>query len=393
MNAPIASATSGRLVFVTGAPVVRIGSDAALGGELYRARFKGAIPSARVRDGVVTIRYPRLAWFDWRKRIAGEWVNASAHWKRNTTEIVLNASLPWAVELRGGATALDADLRGVRLTSFDIAGGADALTLALGRPSGVVRVRVGGGVGQVTVSRPTDVAVTLAVAGGYRTAKLDGVEAWSPGQIASPGAESATDRFEIEISGDADRVEVRPGSGPLDARPGRRVDLCAAGVSVRPLGGPDRRVAELADRAMVDRSTQAPRRRSAGGRGRRDRATGRGRRRAAPERSGRSAWVGPDLCRAHKNRPESLVRPARFGGFRNRRLPTATQRSPPRFLPRGPRVPYGSAPSHGGLGDGSEWWCHRRGPCTSRPRSTIPAGSASWWTSRAAPPMPSSATR
>ena len=111
---------------------------------------------------------------------------------------------------RRTATQLDADLRDVRLASFDIAGGANALTLALGRPSGVVRVRVGGGVGRVTVSRPTDVAVTLAVAGGYRTAKLDGVEAWSPGQIASPGAESATDRFEIEISGDADRVEVRP---------------------------------------------------------------------------------------------------------------------------------------------------------------------------------------
>ena len=208
VGAPIASATSGRLVFVTAAPVVKVSAGADLGSELYRARFKGAIPSARVRDGVITIRYPRLAWFDWRKRIAGEWVNASAHWKRNTTEIVLNPSLPWAVELRGGATQLGADLRKVRLTSLDVAGGAGVVELRLGRPSGVVRVRVAGSVGDVRVTRPADAPVVLRVDGGYRSAHLDGTEAWSPGRIASAGAETAADRFEIEVAGGANRVDV-----------------------------------------------------------------------------------------------------------------------------------------------------------------------------------------
>jgi hypothetical protein len=208
VGAPIASAKSGRLVFVTAAPVVKVSGAADLGGELYKARFKGAIPSARVRDGIITIRYPRLAWFDWRKRIAGEWVNASGHWRRNTTEIVLNASLPWAVELRGGATQLSADLRNVRLASLDVAGGAGVVELRLGRPSGVVRVRVGGSVGDVRVSRPADAAVVLRVDGGYRSAHLDGTEAWSPGRIASPGAETAADRFEIEVAGGANHVDV-----------------------------------------------------------------------------------------------------------------------------------------------------------------------------------------
>jgi hypothetical protein len=92
-GAPIASATAGRLVFVTGAPSVRIEGAPDLGAELYRARFSGAIPSARVRDGVVTIRYPRFAWFDWRARVGDQWLNASAHWRRDTTELALNASL------------------------------------------------------------------------------------------------------------------------------------------------------------------------------------------------------------------------------------------------------------------------------------------------------------
>jgi hypothetical protein len=206
--APVASATSGRLVFVTAAPEVRIEGADDLGGELYRARFRGAIPSARVRDGIITIRYPRFAWFDWRTRIAGEWVNASGHWRRNTTQLVLNASLPWEVELRGGATSLEADLRGVRLAGIRVAGGAGSLRIALGQPSGVVRIRIAGSVGDVHVTRPEGVPVMLSALGGYRTATLDGTEAWSPGTIASRGAESAADRFEVEISGSAQDVSV-----------------------------------------------------------------------------------------------------------------------------------------------------------------------------------------
>src|SRR3954454_14017 len=109
VGAPVASATTGRLVFVTGSPAVSIGASASLGAEVYRARFRGAIPSARVRDGVITIRYPRFAWFDWRARVGEQWLNASAHWKRDTTELQLNAGLAWSVELRGGATSLKAD--------------------------------------------------------------------------------------------------------------------------------------------------------------------------------------------------------------------------------------------------------------------------------------------
>ena len=207
-TAPVASATDGRLVFVTAAPNVVIGTDSALGRDLYRARFSGAVPSARVRDGVVTIRYPRFAWFDFRTRIAGEWVDASAHWRKNRTELVLNDRLPWAIEFRGGATAIDADLRSVRLDGVGIAGSAGVVQLRLGVPSGVVRVRIKNGAKDVTVVRPKGVAATLRVAGGYRSATLDGEGAWSGGRIETPGATAIPDRYEIELTGGADRVTV-----------------------------------------------------------------------------------------------------------------------------------------------------------------------------------------
>jgi len=209
VGAPVASATAGRLVFVTGAPGVTIGAAADLGGELYRARFRGAIPSARVRDGAVTIRYPRFAWFDWRAKVGDQWVSASAHWKRDATELVLNATLPWSIDLRGGATAVTGDLAGLRLEGFDLSGGAGSVNLTLGGPVGVMRVRIKGGVGDVLITRPAGTPTTLAVRGGYRKATLDGTAAWSPGRIATPSAEAATDRLEIEISGGANRVTVR----------------------------------------------------------------------------------------------------------------------------------------------------------------------------------------
>jgi DNA-binding MarR family transcriptional regulator len=210
-GAPIASATAGRLVFVTGAPSVTIGAAADLGSELYRARFSGATPSARVRDGAVTIRYPKFAWFDWRVRVADQFMNASAHWKRDRTELVLNALLPWSIELRGGATSVSADLRGLRLGAFDLSGGAGSVNVTLGPARGIVPVRVRGGAGDVLVTRPAGTATTLVIRGGYRKATLDGTAAWSPGQIATPDAANAPDRYEIEVAGGANRVTVREG--------------------------------------------------------------------------------------------------------------------------------------------------------------------------------------
>jgi DNA-binding MarR family transcriptional regulator len=213
-SGPVAAATHGRLVFVTAVPTVAITTDPALGPDLYRARFSGAVPSARVRDGVITIRYPRFAWFDFRTRIADQWVDASAHWRKDRTELVLNDRLPWTIEFRGGATAIDADLRSIRLGEVVVSGGAGNVQLRLGVPAGVVRIRLEGGARDVTIARPSGVAATLRVAGGSRKATLDGVGTWTGGRIETPGATAIPDRYEIEVTGGADRVAVmatRPG--------------------------------------------------------------------------------------------------------------------------------------------------------------------------------------
>jgi hypothetical protein len=73
---------------------------------------------------------------------------------------------------------------------------------------GIVPVRLSGGANDISITRPAGTAVALAVSGGYHSAKLDGTESWHGGRIASAGAEAAANRFEVQVSGGANRIAV-----------------------------------------------------------------------------------------------------------------------------------------------------------------------------------------
>jgi DNA-binding MarR family transcriptional regulator len=208
--APIASATSGRLVFVTGAPHVTIGSDPGLGAELYRARFAGAIPSARVRDGAVTIRFPRFAWFDWRMRIGDNRVNASGHWRRDATDVVLNTALPWRIEFRGGVSSATLDLRAVRLEELTFSGGVGSIKLELGQPVGVVPITMSGGANDVTVSRPAGAALRIGLTGGFNAAVVDGQRLGGSNQLKMD-TDGSPNRFELHATGGMNSLTVSRG--------------------------------------------------------------------------------------------------------------------------------------------------------------------------------------
>ena len=121
----------------------------------------------RVRGGVVTVGYPRFSWFDWRTQWGEQNVEVSAHWRKDRGEIALCAAVPWSIELRGGATRLTADLRVLRLESFEMRGGASKLELLLPHPAGTVPIRVAGGMNQLTIQRPVEKELEAGVAGGH----------------------------------------------------------------------------------------------------------------------------------------------------------------------------------------------------------------------------------
>ena len=206
---PIGGVTSGRLIFLSSAPRINLRGDPTLK-ELYRAKFAGPVPRMRARGGVVTVSYPRLGWFDWRAQVAGQNIDASAHWRKDTGEIALNGTIPWAIELRGGVSSWTADLRSLQLQSFELKGGASKVELQLPRPQGVVPIRVTGGMSRISIVRPIGVAAGLTIQGGVSEVLVDGESIKSRGHLAmqTPGADQSSDRYEIEVSGGASKISI-----------------------------------------------------------------------------------------------------------------------------------------------------------------------------------------
>jgi hypothetical protein len=202
--APLAGATRGRLEFVRGASLVTIGASAAMP-DLCRAYFEGPAPRVMVRDGAVSVQYRRLS--------LAEWARYALLWGRHAAEITLNAAIPWQIEIRGGVSKFSADLREIRLTSFEVRGGASEVVALLPPPSGSVAVRIGGGASNVTLRRPAGAAVGVQVRGGASKLTFDEQHFGAIGggvRLATPGYSSAADRYEISIAGGASRLTVEP---------------------------------------------------------------------------------------------------------------------------------------------------------------------------------------
>lgn len=200
--APLGSLTTARLRFTNGAHRVSIRADADVRG-LYRARFGNRTPAVMVRGGIVTIRYPRFPADGWLDRGSG-----------GSAEVELNASVAWQVEVRGGGSRLLADLRSLRLGSLRLEGGAGRLEVALPEPSGTVTVAVLGGASNVAIRRPIGVAARLRVEGGATHLRLDGRRIGAAGgglDLKSRGYDSATDRYDITVTGGANNVGVGEG--------------------------------------------------------------------------------------------------------------------------------------------------------------------------------------
>ncbi len=195
--APLGGLTQARLVLRSGVNGLTLGGRPDLG-DLYRATFEGPVPSVRLRDGTVSIQY---------KGGAMPWA-----WHKRNADVILNATIPWDIELNGGGNKVTGQLDHVDVRTFAMQGGADRFRLTLGRPAGVVPIRLSGGVAQFTVERPEGVAVQLRVDGGaggiaFDRQRLGGVGGGTV--LESTGADRAADRYVIELNGGAGRIVIR----------------------------------------------------------------------------------------------------------------------------------------------------------------------------------------
>ena len=196
-SGPLGRLKSGRLMFANG--TLRLKLRAASGmGDLYWASFEGPAPKVEAGDGTVTVRY--------------SWGFRAHKWRGHFGEVALNAAIPWEVEVRGGASEVDADLSGLGLSSFVLKGGISDLDLTLPEPSGVVPIRLSGGVSKVGIRRPAGVKAQLSMKGGASKLTFDEQSFDAVGgkiRLQSSGYDEASDRYEIEISGGASEVTIR----------------------------------------------------------------------------------------------------------------------------------------------------------------------------------------
>jgi len=195
-SAPLDSITHGRLRFLSGASNVTVHADPSTGG-LYRSRFEGVVPEVWTEGGVVNIRYPRFFHPFGRRGCSGK--------------VALNATIPWHIEVRDGASKLTADLSQLKLGSFEVSGGASKVEVTLPRVSGLVPVRVLGGASNVVIHRPEGVATRVRVVGGSTNLTFDDQHFGAVGsevKLQNSNYGGAPERYDITITGGASNLAI-----------------------------------------------------------------------------------------------------------------------------------------------------------------------------------------
>jgi hypothetical protein len=195
---PRGDAKAGRLRFESGLAPRVVVRGAALGDELARCHFEGDAPRVEAREGELTIDYRGFfRWFFLGRMSPGV--------------IEINDAMPWAILVEGGVARTELDLARVQLTRFEVSGGAARVELRLGKPSGVVPVRLSGGAAKLRITQPPGVGARIKVGGGV--AHLDFLEQ-SLGAVGGGVAlesrkwDPQGDGYDIKIGGGAAHVSV-----------------------------------------------------------------------------------------------------------------------------------------------------------------------------------------
>jgi class 3 adenylate cyclase len=221
-----------QLVRATGVTIL---ADPALR-EPYQARSEGPGPKVEVGDGTVTVEYRRLRFPPFQPNTGG-------------STLVLNGSVPWRIEARGGLAHVTASLETVQLLGFEVRGGARALVLRLPRPWGTVPVRLLHGASDVTVHRPAGVGARVQVDGGSQHLTLDDQRFGAVGGQTvwhSTDYETAAHRYDIAIRRGARDVTVDVAD--TEGRRGDGVDRLLLTVLFTDIVGSTERAREVGDR-------------------------------------------------------------------------------------------------------------------------------------------------
>ncbi|GHO48042.1 MarR family winged helix-turn-helix transcriptional regulator [Ktedonospora formicarum] len=195
-SAPLGRIESGKLVVSSGLSRLNIRA-AGNTDNLYQARFEGRMPDVKVKEGAVTIRYPRRL--------------LALSSKQEAAEVELNANIPWRVAIQGGGLEVDAELDGLNLAGVDVKGGYSIIRLKLPVPTSVVPVRFTGGASEIDIQRPAGVSARAHLKGWVSAFYFDDQTFSDIGNnihLQSPGYEPAGPYYDIEVASSASSVTI-----------------------------------------------------------------------------------------------------------------------------------------------------------------------------------------
>lgn len=195
-SAPLEDQKSGRLVVSSGISrlSLRAGDKR---DRIYQARFEGTLPRVKVKEGVVTIRYPQ------RLLGLGE--------KQGAAEVALSTIIPWQIVIQGGAEEVVAELSALDLVRLEITGGFSTVRLNLPAPSSVVPIRLRGGASEITIQRPIGVAAQVNLKGWVSELVFEDQTFNNVGnniRLQSAGFDPTASRYDIEVTSYATKVTI-----------------------------------------------------------------------------------------------------------------------------------------------------------------------------------------
>lgn len=199
-SAPLGDLESARLVFP--AEAVRLSLRAGdLAGALYQARFEGPVPDVKVKDGFVTVRYPRRLWIP--------------NIEKRAAQVTLSTAIPWHIVIRSAGSEVTAELGSLDLLELEANGAGSMFRVELPKPSRVVSIQLGGSGSEFTIRRPPGVAARVVHRKGWGSGvvfddqTVTGMS--SDMRLQSPNYEGATRRYDFEVSGSGSMITVAAG--------------------------------------------------------------------------------------------------------------------------------------------------------------------------------------
>jgi hypothetical protein len=201
---PIDSLQKATLVLEFGATTVDVHAES-LGDDLFQAHFEYSpgepTPTATMNreTGTVTLKQtPRFNPF------------AFSGARHDRVSVRLADRVPWRIQVSGGASQMTLDLSHGHVLGVEISGGASEMDLTLPAPQGTVRVAISGGASQMRIRTASGVAARINVTGGLGSLETNGARQSGVGALSweTPGYGSATDRYDIQITGGASTVTL-----------------------------------------------------------------------------------------------------------------------------------------------------------------------------------------